>query len=145
VLRAAGASPEKSSTSRPAVSESSSTKTRVSQLVVLLHLHFIASVRLFLIRTFFKDSPKAQRLVRETVDKLFEQTHPDPYIQPYMPGGSLFMRNPAIPLEALFPEGIPEGISKRRLNIDMSNIPDDQPYADKCFVDSANKVYWIEK
>ncbi len=92
-----------------------------------------------------KESPKARRLIREAQEKLVEQTHPDPYIQPYMPGGSLFMRNPAIPLEALFPEGIPEGVSNRRINIDMSNVPDDQPYADKCFVDSVNKVYWIEK
>jgi hypothetical protein len=71
--------------------------------------------------------------------------HPDPYIQPYMPGGSLFMRNPAIPLESLYPDGIPEGKSKRRINIDMSNVPDDQPYANRVFVDSANKKYWIDK
>ena len=29
-----------------------------------------------------------------------------------MPGGSLFMRNPPLPLEVLYPYGIPEGISK---------------------------------
>lgn len=34
---------------------------------------------------------------------------------------------------------------RRRLNIDMSNIPDDQEYADQVFVDSANKTYWIAK
>ena len=110
-----------------------------------------------------------------------------------MPGGTLFMRNPAPPLEALFPDGIPEGMNRyalfgafapiklipthflrmlkknydgkawratiwfmfvplpncnpfrRRLNIDMSNVPPEQEYADDCFVDSINKTYWINK
>jgi len=62
-----------------------------------------------------------------------------------MPGGSLFMRNPAIPLEALYPDGVPAHYSKRRLNVDMSNVPDDQPYADKVLVDSASKQYWIDR
>lgn len=62
-----------------------------------------------------------------------------------MPGGTLFMRNPAIPLEALYPHGIPPGMSKRRMNIDMSNVPDDQEFADNVFVDSVNKQYWIDK
>ena len=83
--------------------------------------------------------------MREAKERLEAQAHPDPYIQPYMPGGSLFMRNPPIPLEAMFPEGIPAGYSKRRVNIDMSNIPDDQQYADKVFVDSASKSYWINR
>ena len=34
---------------------------------------------------------------------------------------------------------------RRRVNIDFSNIPDDQPYADKAFVDSVSKKYWIDK
>lgn len=55
------------------------------------------------------------------------------------------MRNPAPPLEALFPDGIPEGMSNRRLNIDMSNVPDDQEFANPVIVDSANKSYWINK
>ena len=38
--------------------------------------------------------------------------HPDPYIAAYMPGGTLFQRNPAIPLEVLYPDGIPEGVSR---------------------------------
>jgi len=84
------------------------------------------------------------RLIREAYEKLTFQTHPDPYIQPFMPGGSLFMRNPAIPLEALYPHGIPVTFSRRRINIDMSNISDEQEHADKVFVDSANKLYWID-
>ena len=85
------------------------------------------------------------RLLREGAARLAEQTHPDNYIAAYMPGGSLFMRNPAIPLEALYPDGIPEGKSRRRLSVDMSNIPDDQEWADKTLVDSCTKSYWIDK
>ena len=91
------------------------------------------------------DVARTERLMREAREALAQQTHPDPYIQAYMPGGSLFMRNPAPPLESLFPDGIPEGLSRRRLNIDMSNIPDEQEYADPVFVDSANKSYYLAK
>eukprot|EP00596_Hydrurales_sp_CCMP1899_P009326 CAMPEP_0119033754 /NCGR_PEP_ID=MMETSP1177-20130426/823_1 /TAXON_ID=2985 /ORGANISM="Ochromonas sp, Strain CCMP1899" /LENGTH=157 /DNA_ID=CAMNT_0006990745 /DNA_START=94 /DNA_END=567 /DNA_ORIENTATION=+ len=86
------------------------------------------------------------RLIREAKEQLAAQTHPDPYIKPYMPGGSMFMRNPPFPIEAMYPPGmIPKEFSKRRINIDYSNIPDDQEYADKAFVDSANKLYWIDR
>lgn len=91
------------------------------------------------------DSAKLTRILREANERLANQTHPDPYIVAYMPGGSLFMRNPAIPLEALYPDGLPEGMSNRRMNVDMSNIPDDQPWADKVLVDSTSKQYFIDK
>ena len=91
------------------------------------------------------DTPQAIRLLREGRERLAKQTHPDPYIAAYMPGGSLFMRNPALPLELMYPDGVPSHYSKRRLNIDMSNIPDDQQYANKVFVDSISKRYWIDK
>lgn len=91
------------------------------------------------------DSAKLTRVMREARERLAAQQHADPYIQAYMPGGSLFMRNPAFPNEALYPDGIPAHVSKRRLNIDMSNVPDSQQYANKVFVDSANKAYWIDK
>ena len=90
-------------------------------------------------------SAKTARLLREGYERLNAQTHPDPYIKPFMPGGSLFMRNPAIPLEALYPDGVPSHYSKRRLNVDMSNVPDDQEYANQVLVDSASKQYWIDK
>ena len=61
-----------------------------------------------------------------------------------MPGGTLFMRNPAFPNEIIYPDGIPEGVSRRRMNVDMSYIPDDQEYADPTFVDSASKSYWLK-
>ena len=54
----------------------------------------------------------ATRVLREGHERLQRQSHPDPYIQSYMPGGSLFMRNPSIPLEALFPNGIPPEYSR---------------------------------
>eukprot|EP01038_Epipyxis_sp_PR26KG_P011635 gene11635-15585_t len=85
------------------------------------------------------------RLLREGYERMAKVNHPDPYIAPFMPGGSLFMRNPAIPLDVVYPHGIPESASRRRLNIDMSNIPDDQPFADQVFVDSCSKSYWINK
>jgi len=91
------------------------------------------------------DIDTGKRLLAEGERELKEQTHPDPYIQAYMPGGSLFMRNPALPLEALFPDGIPSHVSKRRLNIDMSNVPDDQEFSNKVLVDSISKQYWIDK
>jgi NADH dehydrogenase (ubiquinone) 1 beta subcomplex subunit 9 len=49
-------------------------------------------------------------------------THPDRYLLPYLPGGSLFMRNPPLPLVVCYPHGIPEGASHRELNVDMSNV-----------------------
>jgi NADH dehydrogenase (ubiquinone) 1 beta subcomplex subunit 9 len=91
------------------------------------------------------DSAKTARLVREGYEELERRRDPDPYLTPFMPGGTMFMRNPPPPLESLYPEGIPEGVSRRRVNIDFSNIPDDQPYADRVFVDSISKDYWIDK
>jgi hypothetical protein len=53
--------------------------------------------------------------------ELFEFTHPDPYCVPFMPGGSLFMRNPPPPLSICFPDGdIPADAPKHTLNPDMS-------------------------
>lgn len=52
------------------------------------------------------------RLVREGQERLAARSHPDPYIAPYMPGGTLFMRNPSFPNEALYPDGVPAHVSK---------------------------------
>lgn len=60
-------------------------------------------------------------LSQEAKAELFESTHPDPYCVPYMPGGSLFMRNPPPPLSICFPDGdIPEDAPKYTRNPDMS-------------------------
>lgn len=48
---------------------------------------------------FFTACSVTKRLVREATERLVANTHPDPYIQPYMPGGSKFMRNPPPPFE----------------------------------------------
>lgn len=40
----------------------------------------------------------SQRLIREAEEQLAAWAHPDPYVNPYMAGGSRFMRNPALPL-----------------------------------------------
>ncbi|KAL7536632.1 hypothetical protein ACHAXR_010919 [Thalassiosira sp. AJA248-18] len=64
---------------------------------------------------------KAVRLMKEGKAELFEFTHPDPYCVPYMPGGSLFMRNPPPPLEICFPDGdIPADAPKHTMNPDMT-------------------------
>ena len=49
----------------------------------------------------------AARLLREADAELATWTHPDPYVVPYMPGGSKFMRNPPPPLSLVFPHGVP--------------------------------------
>jgi hypothetical protein len=48
----------------------------------------------------------AARLIREAEEHLFEMSHPDKYIPAYMPGGSLFMRNPPLPLSVCYPDQI---------------------------------------
>jgi hypothetical protein len=42
---------------------------------------------------------KVKRLIREAKEKMHYHAHPDKYVVPFMPGGTLFMRNPAPPLE----------------------------------------------
>lgn len=64
---------------------------------------------------------RAIRLLKEGQQELFKWTHPDPYCVPFMPGGSLFMRNPPLPLEICFPDGnYPADAPKVLLNPDMS-------------------------
>mmetsp|Transcript_12643 Transcript_12643/g.18438 ORF Transcript_12643/g.18438 Transcript_12643/m.18438 type:complete len:155 (-) Transcript_12643:755-1219(-) len=69
---------------------------------------------------------KAIRLIKEAKDEIFKNTHPDPYCIPFMPGGSLFMRNPPIPLEVCFPDGnYPADAPKILFNPDMSICKED--------------------
>jgi NADH dehydrogenase (ubiquinone) 1 beta subcomplex subunit 9 len=63
----------------------------------------------------------ASRLLMEGEDEAFLFTHPDPYVVPYMPGGTLFMRNPPLPLEVCFPDGnYPPDAPKVLFNPDMT-------------------------
>jgi NADH dehydrogenase (ubiquinone) 1 beta subcomplex subunit 9 len=91
------------------------------------------------------DSPLVKRIIQEAYEELVAHAHPDPYLNPHMPGGTSFMRNPAIPLEFVYPSGIPDHYVQRQLNIDMSNLAPGQTAANKVFVDSVNKKYWIDK
>jgi len=71
----------------------------------------------------FRNSNISQKNTRaqEAKAELFEFTHPDPYCVPYMPGGSLFMRNPPPPLEICFPDGdYPDDAPRHTMNLDMT-------------------------
>lgn len=59
--------------------------------------------------------------IKEGKAELFKYTHPDPYCVPFMPGGSLFMRNPPPPMSICFPDGnLPDDAPRYTLNPDMS-------------------------
>mmetsp|Transcript_1813 Transcript_1813/g.2731 ORF Transcript_1813/g.2731 Transcript_1813/m.2731 type:complete len:154 (-) Transcript_1813:323-784(-) len=67
------------------------------------------------------NASRAIRLLKEGQAKLYAHTHPDPYCVPYKPGGTMFMRNPPIPLDVCFPDGdYPADAPKVTLNPDMS-------------------------
>jgi hypothetical protein len=107
--------------------------------------------------------------VKDAWKELEFHQHPDPYINPHMPGGSSYMRNPAVPLEVVYPSGIPAGYSRfvfsldkiyvlqvvliyfclidvrRQLNVDMSYVAPGQEFGDKVFVDFINREYWIDR
>lgn len=63
----------------------------------------------------------AIRLLKDAKAEIFKNSHPDPYCVPFMPGGSLFMRNPPLPMEVCFPDGnYPKDAPKITFNPDMS-------------------------
>eukprot|EP00979_Chaetoceros_neogracilis_P000490 scaffold111_cov201-Chaetoceros_neogracile.AAC.3 len=85
---------------------------------------------------------KAIRLLKEAKDEMHKNTHPDPYCVPFMPGGSLFMRNPPPPLEVCFPDGnYPEDAPKVLFNPDMSVCKEDtgKNYTGPVLVDFTKK------
>jgi len=64
---------------------------------------------------------QAHQLLANGKAELFEYSHPDPYRIPHMPGGSMFMRNPPLPMDVCFPDGdLPADAPKVELNPDMS-------------------------
>ena len=64
---------------------------------------------------------KAIAVIEQGEDELFKFTHPDPYVRPYMPGGSLFMRYSPLPKEVCFPDGdAPDDFPDYTLNPDVS-------------------------
>jgi len=67
-------------------------------------------------------------LIKELEAKLVEYAHPDPYCIPGMPGGSLFMRNPPLPLDVCYPDGdMPDNVPTRELNPDWSTAEEGGP------------------
>mmetsp|Transcript_28931 Transcript_28931/g.64692 ORF Transcript_28931/g.64692 Transcript_28931/m.64692 type:complete len:154 (+) Transcript_28931:59-520(+) len=86
----------------------------------------------------------AKRLVREANEHLFSLTHPDKYIPAYMPGGSLFMRNPPLPLSVCYPGGLPAGVEPlKELNPDMTYlVAGEKAAAGRVLVDSAGKTMY---
>jgi len=69
---------------------------------------------------------KAALLLEEGQDELFANLHPDIYKNPYMPGGSMFMRNPPLPMNICFPDGnYPADAPKFEVNPDMSYATED--------------------
>ena len=85
----------------------------------------------------------ASRLLQEGNQLLFEYTHPDKYCIPHMPGGSKFMRNPALPLEVCFPDGkIPKNVNQRVINPDLSTMVEGGAVSGsgQCVVDFTTKT-----
>merc|ERR1712232_1471602 len=60
-----------------------------------------------------RPGPAARYALEEGEKELVKFTHGDPYCMVWMPGGSKFMRNPAPPLGAVYPNGgIPDDAEK---------------------------------
>mmetsp|Transcript_23054 Transcript_23054/g.51225 ORF Transcript_23054/g.51225 Transcript_23054/m.51225 type:complete len:156 (+) Transcript_23054:52-519(+) len=91
------------------------------------------------------DSPAVKKIISDAYKELEFHKHPDPYVNPHMPGGTSYMRNPAVPLEVVYPSGIPDSYSRRQLNVDMSYVKSGQEFGDKVLVDFINKEYWIDR
>lgn len=69
-------------------------------------------------------SKKAEVLLKKGEEAVAEFTHPDPYVNPYMPGGTLYMRNPPVPLFAVHNGHLAEGVEESFVNPDMSRVRD---------------------
>lgn len=83
----------------------------------------------------------AARLLAEGEARLLEWTHPDPYEKPYMPGGSKFMRNPALPLDAVFHSvgGVPEEYNVAPIDVWSIQVTPKRPGYRTVLIDTANK------
>ena len=67
-------------------------------------------------------SAKAMALLKAGEAKLVDYTPPDKYICAYMPGGSLYMRNPPLPLHVCHDGHVPEGATEGVRNPDMTLV-----------------------
>ena len=68
------------------------------------------------------DGRQAILLVEAGEEKLYEYTHPDRYICAYLPGGSLYMRNPPLPLHVVHDGHVPAGATETFRNPDMTVV-----------------------
>ena len=62
-------------------------------------------------------------MLREAEAEFQTWIHPDMWTNPYMPGGSKFMRNPPPPLRAIFPDGIPPEYNIASKDINGIQVP----------------------
>eukprot|EP00619_Florenciella_sp_RCC1007_P003367 CAMPEP_0205903294 /NCGR_PEP_ID=MMETSP1325-20131115/1_1 /ASSEMBLY_ACC=CAM_ASM_000708 /TAXON_ID=236786 /ORGANISM="Florenciella sp., Strain RCC1007" /LENGTH=185 /DNA_ID=CAMNT_0053268925 /DNA_START=26 /DNA_END=583 /DNA_ORIENTATION=+ len=85
-------------------------------------------------------------LLKDGVEELAKYTHPDKYIHAYLPGGSLYMRNPPLPLSVCYPDGIPEGVTPPTIvNADMSPVrPGEKADSGRVLVDASAKTMYPE-
>jgi len=88
------------------------------------------------------ESGRVKALVREAQEKLLTHSHPDKYILPWMPGGTLFMRNPPLPFDVVFAGHVPEGLHEEPINIDLTPVVKGEKGDGRVLVDSANKAYF---
>mmetsp|Transcript_17153 Transcript_17153/g.51203 ORF Transcript_17153/g.51203 Transcript_17153/m.51203 type:complete len:163 (+) Transcript_17153:178-666(+) len=65
---------------------------------------------------------RATALLEKGEEKLWESSHPDRYIAAYLPGGSLYMRNPPLPLHVCHDGHVPEGAHEEFRNPDMTKV-----------------------
>ncbi|KAJ8609956.1 hypothetical protein CTAYLR_008087 [Chrysophaeum taylorii] len=130
-----------------------------SQKVCRLYRHFLKTAnswavdrQIFIehadeIRTAFDDnanidphSKKAALLLKKGEELLKEYTHPDPYVNPAMPGGSLYMRNAPQPLEVVYDGHVPEGEDTTLINPDLSPVREgEKGTVGRVLVNFANK------
>jgi len=67
-------------------------------------------------------SAKAKALLEGGEAKLWDLEHPDRYIAAYMPGGSLYMRYPSLPLHVVHDGAVPDGATEEFRNPDMTRV-----------------------
>mmetsp|Transcript_4915 Transcript_4915/g.16110 ORF Transcript_4915/g.16110 Transcript_4915/m.16110 type:complete len:158 (+) Transcript_4915:126-599(+) len=89
------------------------------------------------------NSKKATLLVEKGEARLYEYTHPDPYVCAYMPGGTLYMRNPPLPRVVVHNWDVPDHLKdepETLLNPDMTvATPGRLGNVGPVYVDYANK------
>mgnify|MGYP001188247612 CR=1 FL=1 len=94
-------------------------------------------------------------MIRDAEEQLFKLSHPDKYIPAYMPGGSLFMRNPPLPLSVCYPDQIygqsvglvlnrdqetpPLGGVEYNPDLTVANVETGKVATGRILVDSCNK------